>query len=115
MGTDLDTVCTEIYPLYIQHITSLVEYLVGQGVLQLSQLTPDALDTLSGEQDYLSSCCWYLVVSSQERQNLCAMTLYQICGCNGRTQSCLKKQHYCFSGKEANQQTGHHVALIRPC
>ena len=50
MGTDLDTVCAEIYPLYIQHITSLVEYLVGQGVLQLSQLTPDALSALSGEQ-----------------------------------------------------------------
>ena len=61
MGTDLDTVCAEIYPLYIQHITSLVEYLVGQGVLQLSQLTPDALDTLSGEQDYLSSRIFMLL------------------------------------------------------
>ena len=57
MGTDLDTVCAEIYPLYIQHITSLVEYLVGQGVLQLSQLTPDALSALSGEQPVYGSCC----------------------------------------------------------
>ena len=81
MGADLDTVCAEIYPLYIQHITSLVEYLVGQGVLQLSQLTPDALSALSGKQPLYSSCC---CISELTRHFISATTLHQVCCCSAQ-------------------------------